>query len=67
MIKITVISFCLYADFVNAFITKNIKKISSIRGNYEQNYKIRFDYQELLLFSQKILKQIKNIIVIVVS
>ncbi len=60
-----VISFCLYADFVNAFITKNIKKISSIRGNYEQNYKIRFGLPGVVLafFHKKILKQIKNIIV----
>ena len=50
-------------DFVNAFITKNIK-ISSIRGNYEQNYKIRFGLPGVVLafFHKKILKQIKNIL-----
>lgn len=36
------ISFCLLADLVNSFCNKESKTISSIRGNYDINYKNRF-------------------------
>ena len=63
--NIKIISFCLAADIVNVFLKPYAKKFSSIRGNYKQNYFLRFGFFGLLLFSfhKFFLKKIKNLIV----
>lgn len=47
--KITTISYCFSADFVNCFIRGSTKKISSIRGNLATNYQVNFGFVGLAL------------------